>query len=109
MPSFSPGVRARFPRLAGKFDTFEAAIEEYEARFQERFTPQRREGGRMVLRDAARVNMLSAHARLRVLTWSVVIAVNADLGAPLFLSARAHLETAGMMAYLLRQCRRFLG
>ena len=58
----------------------------------------------MVLRDAARVNMLSAHARLRVLTWSVVIAVNADLGAPLFLSAREKRRSSRLLALASGAC-----
>jgi len=93
---FSTEVRARFPALAERFNSFENTIEEYETRFQERFTPKRRAGGRIVLRDAARINLLSAHARARVLTWSVVTAVNADLGAILFLAARAHLLTSAL-------------
>ncbi len=107
-PRFSAEVRGRFPALAEKLNEFEKTLEEYDARFQEHFTPMRRVGGRMFLRDAAHVNMLSAHARARVLLWGVVMAVNAELGAVLFLSARAHLETVGMISYLLRQCQRFL-
>jgi hypothetical protein len=43
-----------------------------------------------------------------VLVWSVVEAINSGLGEPLFLATRAHLEVAGMVAYLVRYCRRYL-
>src|SRR5438445_10939794 len=87
LPRFSSEVRARFPGLAERLNDFEKTVEEYEGRYQERFTPKRHSGGRIVLRDAARVTLLSAHARARVLTWGVVTAVNAGLAAVLFLAA----------------------
>src|SRR5438876_998074 len=106
-PRFTSDVRERFLALRTSFDECEHATDEYEARFQERFTPRRRKGERLSLPDAARLNMLSAHARARLLTWGIITAVNEDLAAILFLAARAHLEIAAMMAYLLWKCRGF--
>jgi hypothetical protein len=37
-----------------------------------------------------------------------VASINADLGAPMHLCARAHLEMAGMLVYLHTQIRKFL-
>ena len=107
-PRFSSEVRERFRAIADYLDRFEETLLEYEERFHERLVPQRRADGKVILRDSARLSVMSAHARARVLTWSVVAAVNADLPAALFLAARAHIEAAGMMGYTLRHCQRFL-
>lgn len=108
IPRFSSDVRRRYPDLAKAFDDCESDIDDYERRFEERFLPARQVGERMSPRDAARLNMLAGHARARLLTRGVVAAINADIAATMFLGARAHLETAGMMAYNLWQSRKFL-
>ena len=107
-PRFSRETRERFRAIADDLNRFEENLLEYEERFQDRLDPQRRADGKVILRDSARLSVMSAHARARVLMRAIVAAVNAQLPAALFLAARAHVETAGMMAYTLRHCQRFL-
>lgn len=106
-PRFSAEIREGFPALAELFHECEDAADEYEVRFLERFTLSNHIGGRVSVRDAALLNMHSAHARARALTWEIIIAINEKLSASLFLVTRAHLETTGMMAYLLWRARQF--
>jgi hypothetical protein len=64
-PGFTSEIRRQSPSLGPLLDEFEKARDDYEVRFRAAFF--RRPGGRMILRDAARLNLLSAHARARVL------------------------------------------
>jgi hypothetical protein len=107
LPRFSAEVRSQYPTLSEAFNNCESDCDDYETRFEERFSTQRHVGERLSLRDAARLNLMSAHARARVLTWGVIRAINSNSAPTMFLAARAHFEAAGMMAYNLWQSRRF--
>ena len=106
-PRIRRDLRARFPSLAESFARWEAVTDRYDSEQQGRLPLRRLSTGELVLVDAARLTLLSAHSRARALAWGVLAAINAELSSSLFLVARAHLETTGLLAYLLWKCQQF--
>src|SRR3989304_8004376 len=99
MRQFSDEIRADIPELVETFNRCERAQSEYEERFY----------SRLVLPSGANLStaarngphfLLASLCRVRGLLAVAIVSVNERLPPGVFLSVRAHLETAGSVAHL---------
>lgn len=101
----SDEAKARYAEEGALLTELEGFVRSYEERFRESFTAA--EAAALSIEDKVTLLLSSALASARQLTWSMVHAVNGHLAPALFLSTRAHFELTGLVAYLLRDLRRY--
>ena len=102
--TLSPDVRARY--VEEELDELEGFARSYENRFRESVAAESPDGA-LSINEKATMLLASALAGSRQLTWAMIHAINGDLAPALFLSARAQSELTGLVAYFLREFRRY--
>jgi hypothetical protein len=101
-------IRTRFPTLISDFDELDGFVRAYEQRFVGRFVPaDDPRDPTLSIEEKMRLLLHSALARARLLVWAVVYCINGDLSPGCYLATRAHFEMTGVLAYILRDLRKW--
>jgi hypothetical protein len=109
MMLLSADLRNRFQALAGDFDEFDHLIQKHEERFLSEFLPSQDGDPALTVEEKALVLLYSALARARVLAWTMAHCINGHLSAGAYLALRAHYEMTALLAYVLRETRKWRG
>jgi len=103
----SPVLRTRFPAIGRDFEQFDELVQQHERRFLSEFIPSEDGDPALTVEEKALVLLYSALARARVLTWSIAHCINEQLSAAAYLAVRAHFEMTALLAYILRETRKW--
>lgn len=103
----SANLRARFHTIAVEFDEFDDLVRKHEERFVSEFVPSEDGDPALTVEEKALVLLYSAVARARVLAWTIAHCINEHLSAGAYLALRAHYEMTALLAYVLRETRKW--